>query len=218
MPNQSDISLTFSKGMSVLKCFDAETTHLSVPEISRRTGLDRAVARRLVLTLVHLGYVAQQDRSFTLTPRILVLAGGFLQGRRFGKLIQPLLAAYASQAGLPLSLAMADGDEAVYVAHAGDQDTPRIGFTIGSRVPMEGTALGKALSQNGGGFSEGRLYEAEGTVEPGILGLATPVISKGKTVAAIGTSGPTEVMRDALRRAHIEPAMTTCAQALGELF
>ena len=54
------------------------------------TGLDRAVARRLVLTLVHLGYVSQEERVFFLTPKILVLAGGFLQGM-FAEMINPKL-------------------------------------------------------------------------------------------------------------------------------
>lgn len=215
MIESSDISLTFAKGMRVLKCFDADTTHLTIPEIARRTGLDRAVARRLVLTLVHMGYVAQSDRSFELTPRILVLAGGFLQGRRFGKRIQPLLAAYAGQTGLPLSLAMQDSDEAVYVAHAGELDVPRIGFTVGSRVPLDRTALGAALL---GPASPQHLYEAVGTFEPGIVGVAASVVSNGAVVAAVGTSAPAEVLCDPVRRAHIEPAILACAAALCDLF
>lgn len=141
-----DISLTFAKGMTVLKAFDAEHTHLTLPQIARLTGFDRAATRRLVLTLVHLGYVRQQDRLFSLTPRILVLAGGFLQGRQFGKTIQPVMRAFSLRIGETLSLAMLDGAEAVYVAHAGGEtERARIGFTIGSRVPLLSTAIGRML-------------------------------------------------------------------------
>ena len=215
MLDPSDISLTFAKGMRVLKCFDAEATHLSIPEIARRTELDRAVARRLVLTLVHMGYVVQTDRSFALTPRILVLAGGFLQGRRFGKRIQPLLAAYSGQAGLPLSLAMQDEDEAVFVAHAGELDVPRIGFTVGSRVPIDRTALGAALCATS---LEKQLFQANGTFEQGIVGLAASVVTNGAVVAAVGTSAPAEILSDPVRRAHVEPAILACAAALCDLF
>ncbi|MFP4273992.1 MAG: helix-turn-helix domain-containing protein [Paracoccaceae bacterium] len=139
-------SLTFAKGLAVLKCFDAEAVELSVPEIATRTGLDRAVVRRLVLTLVQLGYVQARGRSYALAPRILVLAGGFLQGRRFGMAIQPVMEGFAAQLGEPLSMAMRDGDEAIYVAHAGGEAlAPRLGFTVGSRVPLLSTAIGRAL-------------------------------------------------------------------------
>ncbi len=215
MAAPTDISSTFAKGLVVLKCFDGDSTHLTVPEIARRTGLDRAVTRRLVLTLVHLGYVAQEDRAFSLTPRILVLAGGFLQGRRFGKLIQPILAAYSAQAGLPFSLAMQDESQAVYVAHAGDQDEPRLGFTVGSRVPMDTTAIGRALLETD---SAGELLETDGTFEPGIIGIACAVVRDGEIVAAIGTSAPRKLMQDPLRRAHVVPSLQNCAQALSELF
>jgi IclR family pca regulon transcriptional regulator len=141
-----DVSLTFIKGMAVLKAFDAANTHLTLPQIARMTGLDRAITRRLVLTLVRLGYVQQKERVFSLTPRILVLAGGFLQGRQFGKSIEPVLRAFAHRIGEGISMAMIDGDEAVYVAHAGsDKGMVSIGLTVGSRVPLLSTAIGRAL-------------------------------------------------------------------------
>ncbi len=141
-----DVSLTFIKGMAVLKAFDAANTHLTLPQIARTTGLDRAITRRLVLTLVQLGYVQQKERVFSLTPRILVLAGGFLQGRQFGKSIEPVLRAFAHRVGESISMAMIDGHEAVYVAHAAsDKGVVSIGLTVGSRVPLLSTAIGRAL-------------------------------------------------------------------------
>ncbi|WP_346910187.1 IclR family transcriptional regulator C-terminal domain-containing protein [uncultured Roseibium sp.] len=141
-----DISLTFAKGMSVLRAFDAAQTHLTLPQIARATGLDRAIARRLVLTLVHLGYVKQDDRVFSLTPKILVLAGGFLQGRQFGKTIEPVMRSFSSQISEAISMAMIDGYQAVYVAHAGAKaNSVSIGFTVGSKVPLLSSAIGRAL-------------------------------------------------------------------------
>lgn len=144
--NARDISLTFIKGMSVLKAFDTSSTHLTLPQITRATGLDRATTRRLVLTLVHLGYVKQDDRVFSLTPRILVLAGGFLQARQFGKTIEPVMRGFASQINAPISMAMIDGHQAVYVAHAGAKaEDVSMGFTVGSKVPLLSSAIGRAL-------------------------------------------------------------------------
>ena len=92
------------------------------------------------------GRGGEQDRVFSLTPRILVLAGGFLQGRRFGKAIEPVLRAFAHRIGESISMAMIDGYDAVYVAHAGgNKSMVSIGFTVGSRVPLLSTAIGRAL-------------------------------------------------------------------------
>jgi IclR family pca regulon transcriptional regulator len=66
-----------------------------------------------------------------------VLAGGFLQGHQFGKTIQPVMRAFSYRAGETISMAMLDGSDAVYVAHAGGETgMARIGFTIGSRLPL----------------------------------------------------------------------------------
>jgi IclR family pca regulon transcriptional regulator len=151
MPNAteippSDTSLTFAKGLAVLECFNTAATALAVPEIARRCGLDRAVARRLVLTLVRQGYVRQAGRSYTLAPRSLVLAGGILQGQRFGLTVQPVLEGFAAQARQPLMLALRDGHEAVYVAQAGGTGIlPRLGFSLGTRLPLLSTSLGRAM-------------------------------------------------------------------------
>lgn len=146
MVTDRDISLTFLKGMSVLKAFDEDQTHMSIADIARATDLDPATARRLVLTLVRLGYVRKDNRTFSLTPRILILASGFLRGNNFGKFIQPLLNNCASETGLAVSLFMADGADALLVAQSTLRSTSIThGFTIGSRLPLLNTAIGRML-------------------------------------------------------------------------
>jgi len=161
--NAQDISLTFAKGMEVLKAFDDRHTHMTIAELSRRTGVDRAAVRRLVRTLVYLGYARQDGRRFSLTPRVLVLAGGFLRGRQFGKTIQPTLDLCAREVSESVSLAMADGLDAVYVAQATrDDSVVSIGFTIGSRLPLLHTSIGRALLAYGDpGWAARALAEAE---------------------------------------------------------
>ncbi len=145
-PRPQDISATFAKGLSVLKAFDAAHTSLGFSDIARLCDIDRAVARRLVLTLDHLGYVRRTGKTFELTPKVLVLAGGYLQGRQFGKLIQPVLDHHARALGDTISLAVLEDDNAVYVAQ-GSADSTRVsfGFTLGSRLPLLHSAIGRAL-------------------------------------------------------------------------
>lgn len=143
---RSNLSQTFMRGMAVLKLFDATRTHLSLADIARLCDLDRAVARRLTLTLEHLGYLKRDGRTFSLTPKVLVLAGGFLQGHQFGTVVQPVLEAHSQELGESISLAMIDGLDAVYVAQAmSGRGRVSFGFTLGSRLPLLQTAVGRAL-------------------------------------------------------------------------
>lgn len=145
-----DISLTFAKGLAVLKAFDERQPQMSIADIARVTDLDPATARRLVLTLVHEGYVRKENRAFSLTPRILILASGFLRGNQFGKVIQPVLNDCAVDARMAVSLWMADGDSAILVAQSTLHSTSiTYGFTIGSRLPLLHTATGRMLLAHG---------------------------------------------------------------------
>ncbi len=213
------LSQTFAKGIAVLRAFDEAQSHLTLAEVARRAGLDRAAARRLVLTLAHLGYVRQQGRVFSLTPRVLVLAGSFLRGHRFGIAVQPVLAAAAARVGEQVSLAMPDGEHAVYVAQAAPAGgMVSLGLTLGSRVPLGQTAIGQALlafmdrppagamPRNGlAGVRRAGFAFADGVFEPGMAGLAVPVGAGGK--AALGMSAPSVRLAQG-------PARTACLATL----
>lgn len=142
----SSISSTFVKGMAVLKAFDDTHTSLTLAKIAEMTNLDRASVRRLTLTLVHLGYAEKDGRHFSLTPKVLILAGSFLRGNQFGIHIQPLLNRYADKIGASVSLAILDEDSAAYVAQSAiPDDEVSFGFTIGSRLPLLHTAIGRQM-------------------------------------------------------------------------
>lgn len=141
-----DISLTFMKGMEVLEAFEHAATPLTIPELSRATGINRSVTRRLVLTLVQLGYLSETNRAYTPSPRVLRLASGYLKERQFGRTVQPVMAAYSKRLGDAISLAVRDGADAIYVAYSpGDPALITSGFNIGSRLPLTATAIGRAL-------------------------------------------------------------------------
>lgn len=144
--SERDISSTFVKGMAVLKAFDDTHTRLTLAEIANLTNLDRASVRRLTLTLVHLGYAEKDGRHFTLTPRVLTLAGSFLRGNQFGTLIQPMINRCSNEIGATVSLAIPDDGTAVYVAQSTTQDRDAsFGFTVGSRLPLLHTAIGRMI-------------------------------------------------------------------------
>jgi len=144
--NEKDISLTFAKGLQVLSAFDAHDRDMTVPMIAKKTNINRTVARRLILTLQHLGYLECRNHTYRLTPHILSLASGFLQGRDFGKHVTPILRTFSEKLKEAISFAMLDIDQAIYVAHSpGDSAMITQGFTVGSCLPLQATAVGRTL-------------------------------------------------------------------------
>jgi IclR family pca regulon transcriptional regulator len=69
---------SLENGLSVIKAFSRESPSLSLSETAKRTGLTRATARRFLLTLKELGYVASDGRQFSLRPRVLDLGYAYL--------------------------------------------------------------------------------------------------------------------------------------------
>ena len=115
-------------------------------EVARRTDLDRATVRRLVLTLEHLGYVRRIGRSFRATPKVLLLATGFLQSRQLTRTVVPILNQFSREIEAPIYFAMRDEFDAVFLAHSAlESSAISLGFTIGSRLPVLSTSIGRAL-------------------------------------------------------------------------
>ena len=70
----------------VLRSFGADAPSLTISEVADRTGLTRATARRVLLTLEDLGYVTASRRTFTLTPAVLDLAKPLRESAIHGRL------------------------------------------------------------------------------------------------------------------------------------
>lgn len=143
---ETEISLTFRKGLQVMMAFDGEDRELTLAEVARKTGLNRSVARRLVRTLLHMGILRETGQRFTMTVGVLRLARGFVDGRRIAQVIQPILRRTADKVGENLSFALRDGADATYVAHAQVTGSFTLNLVaVGTHVPLDRTAAGHAI-------------------------------------------------------------------------
>ena len=150
MPNKTpDIIASFAKGLRVIEAFDAAHPRLSVAEAAARTGLDRATARRCLLTLVAGGYATHDGKYFTLMPRVLRLGMSALATLPLAQLVQPWLDQLSERVGQSASVAIRDDTEIVYLARAAQRRVMSIGLMPGSRLPAHCTSLdqGAALPE-----------------------------------------------------------------------
>src|SRR4249920_957214 len=84
---------SFARGLGVIRSFSAQAPQQTLTEVAQRTGLTRAGARRILLTLESLGYVQSQGRQFSLTPKILDLGFAYLSSLPLWNLAEPVMEA-----------------------------------------------------------------------------------------------------------------------------
>jgi IclR family pca regulon transcriptional regulator len=135
---------TLAKGLAVLGSFGEQRPAMTLSEAAAESGLSRATARRVLLTLAELGYVAQNGRHFSLAPRILELGFAYLSTQSWIDRAEPLMKELSHSFRESCSAAILQGAEIVYVAR---MPAPhRIMSTIiavGTRLPAFHTSLGR---------------------------------------------------------------------------
>jgi len=134
----------FAKGLAVIEAFGKGRDRLTIAEVARLSGLDRASARRCLLTLVELDYAVADDRYFELTPRILKLGQSYLSAS-LPQLLRPALSQLANRIGESCSAAVLDHHEIVYIARDTQHHIVGTGLHPGSRLPAYCTSLGRVL-------------------------------------------------------------------------
>ncbi len=145
MNKTTDHIHSLAKGLRVLECFRADAPRLSISQVAQDTGLDRATARRCLLTLHAEGYADYDGKYFTLTPRVLRLGMGAIASLPLPQIVQPWLDQLTEQIGESVSVSILDGTEIVYLARAAQKRVMSIGLMPGSRLPAHCTSMGRVL-------------------------------------------------------------------------
>lgn len=143
--DSADIIDSLDRGLRVFSVFGAERKPMTLSEVARAAGLTRATARRILFTLEKNGFVVSDGRLFSLTPRVLTLASSYLASNQIVTVLQPVMDRVASEAREVCSLAILDGDEAVFIARASPARVFSAGIDIGYRLPAFCTSVGRAL-------------------------------------------------------------------------
>ena len=145
MIGERDIMGGLAKGLTVIETFSAERPRQSISEVAAASGLDRATARRCLLTLAHHGYADYDGKFFTLTPRVLRLGTACLATMPLPQIVQPFLDDLSERVGQSSSVSILDGDEIVYVARAAQKRVMSIALMPGTRLPAYCTSMGRVL-------------------------------------------------------------------------
>ncbi|MGD2102610.1 MAG: IclR family transcriptional regulator C-terminal domain-containing protein [Acidimicrobiia bacterium] len=140
-----DFIQSLERGLAVINSFSREHNPQTLSEVAGRTGLTRATARRILLTLRDLGYVQQRGRDFSLTPKVLDLGYSFLSSFQVVELAETPMERLVEEVKESSSMSVLDGSEIVYVARVPTSRIMTIALALGSRLPAYPTSMGRVL-------------------------------------------------------------------------
>lgn len=134
---------SFARGLAVITAFDEGSRTLTLTEVAARTVVTRATARRLLHTLVTLGYAATDGKHFSLTPKILDLGFAYLSSSEIWRFAEEDLQALAAEVNESTSISVLDGHDIVYVLRVPKRHILKSAMNVGSRVPAHAISMGR---------------------------------------------------------------------------
>ena len=136
---------SFARGLEVIRSFSASRAQQTLSEVAAHTGLTRAGARRILLTLQTLGYVESDGKLFRLSPRILDLGFAYLSSMPMWNIAEPVMEALVEQVKESCSAAVLEGSDIMYVLRVSTRKIMRNSLGVGSRLPAPWTSMGRVL-------------------------------------------------------------------------
>lgn len=137
---------SFARGLEVIRSFSSDAPSQTLSEVAGKTGLTRAGARRILLTLQTLGYVDCADgKHFALTPRILDLGFAYLSSQPLWNLAMPAMETLSEAVQESCSAGVLDGLDVVYVVRVHAHKIMSTNLGVGSRLPAFWTSMGRML-------------------------------------------------------------------------
>ncbi len=233
-----------AKGLLVLQAFTPKDRWLAHRELVQRTGLAASTVSRLAFTLHQLGFLKheQLQGAYSLAPAVLALGFSVLGRSDVVHIARPFMQQLAQQCEATVSLGVRHGLEVIYVGHCRGTDRLYLGLDIGSRLPIDRTAIGRsiiyslgerersgivaALSANGAScdalniesvtsqIEEFGYVLSESEWEPGISAAAAPLdLRDGVNVYGISVGGLSSRLTPEFLRHVAGPAVAkTCSE------
>ncbi len=137
---------SLARGLTVIRAFAQQPHNQTIAQLSHKTGIPRAAVRRCLYTLNQLGYVAANERHFSLAPKILSLGHAYLSSTPMVVSALPFLDQVNAKVHESCSIAVLDEEEIVYLARS--TRTTRImsiDLKPGSRLPAYCSSMGRVL-------------------------------------------------------------------------
>ncbi|WP_416983832.1 IclR family transcriptional regulator [Streptomyces sp. T028] len=129
----------------IMDLFDRPYAHLSLEDVTGRTGLPRSTSHRILDQLVGVGWLEHMTTGYRLGPRALGLGGRDTGHSALRAAAAPALHQLAVRTGMVVHLAVLEDTEIYYLDKVGGRTAVDVPSRVGGRAPAHCTALGKAM-------------------------------------------------------------------------
>lgn len=117
----------------------------TIAGLAKATGLPRPSVRRVLYTLVRLGYASEHGRAFSLTPQVTRFAAAYMGTAGRSRLLQTCCDELANTLSEIVTVSVLDGDDQLHVAFGVPPNFVGIALGSGSRIPSYMTAGGRLM-------------------------------------------------------------------------
>lgn len=208
--------IAVTRALQVMEAFRIGERHLTLAELSRRTGLHNSTVLRLARTLAHSGYMVQREEGqWRLGPAAGWLGARYQAGFDINNVVQPLLRQLSEQAQESASFYVREGDERACIARVEGPQSVRHHVRIGMRLPLDQGAPGRVILAFSG--EPGTVYEdirrrgfhvSIGEREPQVSSVAAPVFGLNwRLLGSMCISGPTSRLTETVLKGHARMVM-----------
>lgn len=145
LPDSEYFVRTFARGLSVIDVMGQSTGKKTIAEISDAAELPRTVVRRLLLTLIELGFVKSDEKNYWLTAKTLRLGMTYLYTLPFWRQSQVILEELGTKIKQSCAIAVLDETDIVYIQRFHAKRILAVNPSIGSRLPAHAVSMGRVL-------------------------------------------------------------------------
>ncbi|WP_233852907.1 IclR family transcriptional regulator [Paraburkholderia sp. HD33-4] len=198
--NSSGVAV-LDRAFAILNAFGPTDDQLTLTELSRRTGLYKSTALRLLGALEHGGFIRKMsDGQYGIGYQPLRLAALYQRSFRVGPVIEPLLQQLSRDLGETASFYVRQGDQRQVLYRVEPTRSVRVSIRVGEEFAIDKGASGKVLlaftEADDPRWSEVRQAfwaTSYGERDPETASASVPVFdSTGELVGALTLSGPKE--------------------------
>jgi DNA-binding IclR family transcriptional regulator len=145
--SESGKSSSVSKAFSILDELALRgDAGASLLDVARHLHVSKSTAHRYLVTMEELGKVERDEKGrFHLGIKLFELAGSFLSNNDLRNQSAAILDELAGQTNETIHLGVPSEIDVVYIAKINSSHSIQMHSSIGMRVPMYSTALGKAI-------------------------------------------------------------------------
>jgi IclR family pca regulon transcriptional regulator len=146
-PRAESSKSSLARGLAVLEGFTPERKSYSLSELSTCLEVPKSSLYRIVKELVEMNYLRYEEQSkrYYLGTQVLSLGFSVLQGMELRDIARPYLEKLSRECNKTVNLAVFDRDEMVYVERIRVPGIRTYNISVGGRMPLWDTAIGKAV-------------------------------------------------------------------------